>query len=231
MRILPAPPTLRQASGLLVAGLAHAAGVGALLFYLALPDVRPHAERFPETTAFMRLRAAEPGGPPIRYQPVPLERIDSTLVRAVLVSEDAAFYLHRGVDWHELAQALQEAWTEPGPVRGASTLTQQLARNLYLSPERSLGRKLAELFIARRLERDLFKRRILELYLNVIEWGPGVYGAQAAARYHYDSSAAELTRDRAARLAAVIPAPRSRSPGRMSSYANIIQSRMRALGW
>ena len=235
MHILSVPPTLRQASAWLLAGITHAAGLAALVLYLALPDVRPYAERFPERTAFMRLRAAEPGGAPIRTEPVALERIDSTLVRAVLVSEDAAFYQHRGVDWHELGQAVLEAWRESGRIRGASTLTQQLARNLYLSPERSLGRKLVELFIARRLERDLSKRRILELYLNVAEWGPGLFGVEAAARAYYGVPAASLTPSQAAGLAATLPHPLTANPrvnsDRLQWRAALILERLRARGW
>jgi monofunctional biosynthetic peptidoglycan transglycosylase len=166
---------------LAIAVLAHAAGLGLLGSYLRLPDVRPLAEAFPHRTAYMGLRAAEAGAAwHPRYEPVPLEAISPALVRAVLVAEDATFYQHRGVDWYELWQAVRDALSGSGELRGASTLTQQLARNLYLSPSRRLSRKWVELLIARRLERELPKPRILELYLNVVEWGPGIFGAAPA---------------------------------------------------
>lgn len=143
----------------------------------------------------------------IRWEPVPLARIPRHLRRAVRVAEDAAFYGHAGVDWHEVRASLREWWSEDERLRGASTITMQLARNLYLSPERSLLRKVREVLLALRLEDGLTKARILELYLNVVELGPGVFGVEAASRHYWDASVAGLGRDRAAELAAALPAP------------------------
>jgi monofunctional biosynthetic peptidoglycan transglycosylase len=135
-------------------------------------------------------------------------KISPHLKRAVLVAEDAAFWQHEGVDYDELQKSIEDGWVR-GRFRGASTITQQLAKNLYLSPERSPTRKLRELVIARRLEAELKKARILELYLNVIEWGEGIYGAEAASRAYFGVSASALGPSEAAMLAAVIVNPRA----------------------
>ncbi len=228
-------PTPRQAARVSLAALLQGAGAAALLLYLQLPDVRSLATGFPASTSYMRLRAEEsgPGWNP-RYDPVPLSEIAPELVRAVWVAEDASFYQHRGIDWYELRQAVREAWEERRPPRGASTITQQLARNLYLAPSRSLARKAEELFIARRLEHALSKRRILELYLNVAEWGPGIFGAEAAARTYYGTSARDLDLRRAAELAATLPRPLSLNPARASEQldrrTDLILRRLAALG-
>lgn len=201
------------------AGLAGA-GAGLLLasavFWATLPDVSGAATGWPDTTAYMELRvrqAREAGRSlDLRYRPVPLERIPDHLQRAVRMAEDAGFYGHEGVDWAELEKALSEAWEERRLPRGASTITQQLARNLYLSPSRSPWRKLREFFIARRLERELGKRRILELYLNVIEFGDGIFGVDAAARRYFGVPVSRLDREQSLGLAAAIPAPRTHNP-------------------
>jgi monofunctional biosynthetic peptidoglycan transglycosylase len=151
--------------------------------------------------------------------------------RAVVAAEDTRFFRHHGFDFEEVAAARRAAGREVGSVRGASTLTQQLVKNLYFTTHRSYVRKALELTITPLAELILGKQRILELYLNVVEWGPGVYGIEAAARHHYRVPAARLTRDRAARLAAILPAPRRRKPARMGRYAGIIQARMGAMGW
>lgn len=145
------------------------------------------------------------------WVPVPLERISPWLQRAVLNSEDARFHLHHGLDLVETRSALEKALEEGKLGRGASTLTQQLAKNLWLGEERSLWRKVKEVELARRLE-TLGKERILELYLSVVEWGPGIWGAEAAARAHFSRSAAELGPAESAILAALLPAPRRRDP-------------------
>lgn len=198
-----------------------AAAVGFACFsyiYLTLPDVRPLATEHPKTTAFIELRkreAAETGHTlQIRQQWVPYARISSTLRRAVLVTEDSAFFDHEGVDFTELRASLEANWEDGRFTRGASTITQQLAKNLYLSPSRNPLRKLKELMITRRLEAELSKRRILEIYLNVIEWGDGVFGAEAAARTYFGKAAAALTADEAALLAGAIVNPRVHSPAR-----------------
>lgn len=151
--------------------------------------------------------------------------------RAVVAAEDTRFFQHSGFDWEEFQKAGEEAERRGEPRRGASTITQQLMKNLFLTTHRSPVRKVVEYTLTPFAELILPKERILELYVNVIEWGPGVYGIDAASRHHYNRPASRLTRDQSARLAAVIPAPRSRTPQRMGSYAGTIQGRMRALGW
>jgi monofunctional biosynthetic peptidoglycan transglycosylase len=186
--------------------------------YLTLPDVRLLRTVNPTTTAFMELRAAEAranGRPPRRVQQwVSYGRLSQDLKRAVLVAEDDAFWQHEGVDFDQLQASLETDWTRGRWMRGGSTITQQLAKNLYLSPSKNPMRKLRELVIARRLEAELKKSRILELYLNVIEWGDGVYGAEAAARTYFRTSASALGPVESAALAAAIVNPRQMNPGR-----------------
>ena len=186
----------------------------AALVWITLPDPREYASEWPERTAYMEgwLAGGDPGARSIDYRPVPLSRIPESLGRAVLVSEDAGFYGHGGFDWHEVGAALEEAWKERELPRGASTITQQLARNLYLSPSRNPLRKLREALITRRLESRLPKNRIFELYLNVIELGPGVYGVEAAAHRYFGKPVAALSPREAAELAATIPSPRGNNP-------------------
>ena len=200
---------------------AVAAAIGFLYIayvYLTLPDVRLLATDNPRTTAFMELRkreAAEEGRPfSIRQRWVPYAQISNNLRRAVLVAEDAAFFEHDGVDLKELRASLEANWEEGTFTRGASTITQQLAKNLYLSPSRNPIRKLKELMITRRLEAALNKRRILEIYLNVIEWGDGIFGAEAASRAYFGKPASALSPDEAALLAGAIINPREHSPAR-----------------
>ncbi len=180
--------------------------------YGSLPNPASLEKENPKTTALIEARAEEArekGTKPRRNQVwVPLSRIAQPAVDAVLISEDARFFQHEGVDLTETRIALQEAWERKKLGRGASTLTQQLAKNLWLSTDRSLLRKLKELILARRLEDQLTKKRILTLYLNVAEWGDGVYGIEAGARRWFGVSAAELTPAQGAILAAMLPAPR-----------------------
>jgi len=184
--------------------------------YLTLPQATPLLKQNPETTALIEQRAEEAkaeGRKPRRRQSwVGLSNISKPAIDAVLISEDSSFYLHEGVDTAELEKALQEAWKERKLGRGASTITQQLAKNLWLSTDRSLLRKAKELVLAHRLEEALPKNRILTLYLNVVEWGSGVYGIEAGAKEHFGVSAARLTPAQGAILAAMLPAPRKRSP-------------------
>jgi len=184
--------------------------------YLTLPQATPLLKQNPETTALIEQRAAEAraeGRKPRRRQAwVGLSNISKPAIDAVLISEDAGFYLHEGVDTAELEKALQEAWKERKLGRGASTITQQLAKNLWLSTDRSLLRKAKELVLAHRLEEALPKNRILTIYLNVVEWGSGVYGIEAGAKEHFGVSASQLTPAQGAILAAMLPAPRKRSP-------------------
>jgi monofunctional biosynthetic peptidoglycan transglycosylase len=186
--------------------------------YLTLPDVRVLAKENPKTTAFMqlRIREAEDEGLKfaIRHRWVPYGQISQHLKRAVVVTEDAAFFDHEGIDLDEIKASLERNWEEGRFARGASTITQQLAKNLYLSPSRNPVRKLRELFITRRLEAALTKRRILEIYLNVIEWGDGIFGCEAAARAYFGRSAADLSREEAALMAGAIINPRELNVGR-----------------
>ena len=199
----------------------------AAYIYLSLPDVRVLRTHNPSTTAFMELRAREAssrGQTPRRLQRwVPYSRISPNLTRAVLVAEDGKFWQHDGVDYEQLREAMEVNVERMEFVRGASTITQQLAKNLYLSPSKNPLRKLRELLIARRLEAELSKRRILEIYLNVIEWGNGVYGAEAAARHYFGTSAAQLTPEEAALLAAAIVNPRVLNAGRPTSRLRLRQ--------
>ena len=186
--------------------------------YLTLPDVRPLRTSNPTTTAFMELRdseARDAGRSPRRVQRwVAYGRISSHLKRAVLLAEDDAFWKHEGVDFEQLQESIEAYWARGRLVRGGSTITQQLAKNLYLSPSKNPLRKVRELIIARRLEAELKKARIFELYLNVIEWGDGVYGAEGAARAYFQKPAAELGPAESALLAAAIVNPRLLNPAR-----------------
>jgi monofunctional biosynthetic peptidoglycan transglycosylase len=186
--------------------------------YLTLPDVRPLRTSNPATTAFMDLRDREArakGRAPRRVQRwIGYNRISPSLTRAVLVAEDDLFWQHEGIDLEQLQESLEADWTRGRFLRGGSTITQQLAKNLYLSPSKNPIRKIRELVIARRLEAELKKARILELYLNVIEWGDGIYGAEAAARAYFQTSAAALGPMESALLAAAIINPRLLNPAR-----------------
>jgi monofunctional biosynthetic peptidoglycan transglycosylase len=195
------------------------AGFAVLAYsYLTLPDVRPLKSSNPSTTAFMDLRDQEAlaqGKTPHRIQRwATYGHISPELKRAVLVAEDDAFWQHEGVDVEQLQESIETDWARGKFSRGGSTITQQLAKNLYLSPSKNPLRKLRELIIARRLEAELKKARILELYLNVIEWGDGVYGVESAAKAYFRKSAAELSQPEAALLAAAIVNPRLLNPAR-----------------
>jgi monofunctional biosynthetic peptidoglycan transglycosylase len=202
--------------------------------YLTLPDVRPLARTNPRSTAFMRLRAREAEQKGRSWRPVqrwvPYSRISPNLRRAVLAAEDDAFFAHDGIDLEQIRQSIRTDLSRGRAMRGGSTITQQLAKNLYLSPSRDPLRKVSELLIARRLEAELSKTRIFEIYLNVIEWGDGVWGAEAAARTYFHTSAAALSREQAARLAGAIVNPRVLNPakpaGRLLRRERIILSRM-----
>jgi monofunctional glycosyltransferase len=189
------------------------------LFWLTLPSAEPLRNGYPATTALIEARmqeARKQGRAGRRNQHwVPIERISIWLIRAVVNSEDARFFEHDGIDEKQTRIVLTTALEDGRLGRGASTITQQLAKNLWLGEERTLWRKLREVFLARRLEK-LGKRRILELYLNVVEWGDGIYGADAAARVWFGKSAAVLLPEEAAVLAAMLPAPRKRNPWRPS---------------
>ena len=165
-----------------------------------------------------------------RYEFVPLSQISRDFQHAVIAAEDARFYEHHGFDWHAMELAAEND-VEGGRIRGGSTITQQLVKNLFLGTDRSILRKGAEFTLVPVAEFVLGKQRILELYLNVVEWGPGVYGAESASRYYYRTSARNIDRDKAARLAAILPLPLKRRPDRMNQYSAIIMERMRQVGW
>jgi monofunctional glycosyltransferase len=216
------------------------------------------ADRNPERTSLMeqREREARAAGDSlvIRQEWVELEGISRNLQRAVIVAEDYRFREHRGIDWvslaeevewsgddefswwsgddrRALAEALRYVWSNRNDLRGRSTITQQLAKNLYYGTDRSLARKVMEFVVARRLERRLGKDRILELYLNVAEWGPGVFGAEAAAQTYFGRSAADLSLEQASALAGTLPHPLTsnpaRSPAQMRWRQNLILARLR----
>ncbi len=184
--------------------------------WITLPDVRVLRQQNPTSTAFMRIRADEArraGKPEHAAQRwMPYGRISPLLKRAVLVAEDAAFWEHEGVDFDELRASIETKWSRGGVLRGGSTITQQLAKNLYLSETRNPYRKVVELMITRRLEAELSKARILELYLNLIEWGDGIWGADAAARTYFGRPASDLSAEQAALLAGAIINPRVYTP-------------------
>jgi monofunctional biosynthetic peptidoglycan transglycosylase len=165
-----------------------------------------------------------------RYTFIPMSQISPQLQHAVVAAEDARFYQHHGFDWHEIQLAADEDM-EGGRRRGASTITQQLVKNLFFGTNRSILRKGAEFTLVPVAEFVLGKERILELYLNVVEWGPGVYGADAACRTWYGTSARNVSRDEAVRLAAILPAPLKRKPERMNQYSGLILERERQMGW
>jgi len=210
-----------------------ALGVAALWLLAALSLV---AARWidPPTTAVhieRRLQAWMQGKPyRERYKFVPLRQISPDLQHAVIAAEDARFYQHHGFDWHAMELAADNDM-EGGRLRGGSTITQQLVKNLFFGTERSLLRKGAEFTLVPVAELVLGKQRILELYLNEVEWGPGVYGAEAACHYYYGIPARTIGRDDAARLAAILPAPRRRRPDRMNRYSGLIEVRMQQMGW
>jgi monofunctional biosynthetic peptidoglycan transglycosylase len=165
-----------------------------------------------------------------RYKFVPLSQISPDFQHAVISAEDARFYQHHGFDWRAIELAAKEDM-EGGRTRGGSTLTQQLVKNLFFGTGRSFIRKGAEASLVPVAELVLGKRRILELYLNVVEWGPGVYGAESACRYYDRTSARHIGREESARLAAILPAPLKRRPERMNNYSAVILRRMSQSGW
>ena len=172
----------------------------------------------PETTAFMESRVAAQPSLKLQHSWAPYDRISIHLKRAVVVAEDAKFLDHEGFDWEAIQDALAKNQRKGKVVAGASTISQQLAKNLFLSGERSWLRKGQEAIITWMIERTMSKRRILELYLNVAEWGEGVFGAEAAARHHFGVSAAALGPEQAAWLAAILPSPRRYARGRTTPY-------------
>jgi monofunctional biosynthetic peptidoglycan transglycosylase len=167
----------------------------------------------------------------LRYQFVPLSQISPDLQHAVIAAEDGRFYEHHGFDWQAIEIAAEDDMHGARRIRGGSTITQQLVKNLFFGTGRSILRKGAEFTLVPVAELVLGKQRILELYLNEVEWGPGIYGVEAASRTYYGTSARKINREEAARLAAVLPLPLKRRPDRMDHYSEIILDRMRQMGW
>jgi monofunctional biosynthetic peptidoglycan transglycosylase len=205
-------------------------GLLAFIWLLTLPDVALLAKTNPGPTALMEHRQAlaqsQRHPVPRQWIWVPLSRMSRHLQHAAIAAEDASFFIHEGFDWEGIKDAAIHNLEAGELKRGGSTITQQLAKNLYLSTERSLLRKAREALITRSLEHHLTKERILELYLNVAEWGNGVYGAEAAARHHFGKSAQDLTAEEAAWLAAILPSPRRYDPLRKTAFLSKRQQRI-----
>ncbi|MEI6614613.1 MAG: monofunctional biosynthetic peptidoglycan transglycosylase [Chrysiogenales bacterium] len=214
--------------------------LGGLLFWLTLPDVTWLKKENPQETAMMKFRAEQArqkGSKAHRFwKRVSLSRISPYLIQAVLIAEDDKFFEHEGFDWASMRKALGTNIEKKRGRRGGSTITQQLAKNLFLNPEQSIWRKLREAAIAMALERELSKKRILELYLNLIEWGNSIYGAEAAAQIYFRCPAASLSLSQAIRLASVLPNPHRFSTTdsgnrRMNRKRKIIAGRMLRRHW
>lgn len=212
-----------------------------VLGYLAwLPDVAELSSVNPMTTKyvqiFVRRNLRQGQRPAVAMRWVPLEDISPHLIHAVLIAEDDAFYRHAGVDWRALKRAARYNWSQGRLARGGSTITQQVARNLFLSPYRNPKRKLKEILYARHLERSLTKARILEIYLNIVEWGEGIFGAEAASRAYYGKAARELSPEQAVALAAALPSPYRWNPAappdeRTVKIRQLYLERMRKAGY
>ena len=221
---------------ILLSSLFASALVGACFyFYYSLPQVTVLRGRNPKSSALMELRDQEYRQKNIRVARrqiwVPYEAISDHLKKAVLVNEDAAFFSHKGIDVDELEAALRKDWETKSFNRGGSTITMQLARNLYLSPSKNPLRKLKEIVIAWELEQALSKKRIFEIYLNIVEWGRNIYGAEAAARFYFGKSAAALDPVEAATLAALLPSPRTSKERNVLNRRNLILARLASVGY
>jgi len=204
---------------LLLFGLA---GGVVVYLYLSLPAVNYLKTQNPQSTALIqqRLREAQQAGQilSVRQIWVGFDGIPSLLKESVRVAEDARFYEHEGIDYDEIGEAVKKNFEQGQWARGASTITQQLAKNLFLSTDKSLWRKINEYFLTLRLEKELSKNRIFHLYLNVIEFGPGIFGVETAARHYYGKGVGQLNLDEIVRLTAVIPKPLTESPNRQSRW-------------
>ncbi len=193
-----------------------------ILFYIFKPQIVLLNFVNPSLTSMMRYRTKEAAKRGIKYEIrqkwVDYNKISPSLIKAVVIAEDEKFWEHHGFDWEGIMDALRYDLKRKKILRGGSTITQQLAKNLYLKPKKSFLRKFHEALLAAELELFLSKRRIMELYLNVIEWGNGIFGAEMASRYYFNKGCSELTVDEALRLAAVLPNPRRYSPVRPSRF-------------
>jgi len=240
-----APPTeayLRRLLTLIKRGALALLGIGFLTvvwILIGLPsrsEVRELARTLPDETSVMRQRdgeAREAGRTPRRLQKtVPLSAISKNLIHAVLSAEDPNFFGHEGIDWDAVKDSIETNIEKGRYARGGSTITQQLAKNLFYTTNKSLIRKAREAIVATWMERDLSKKRIIEIYLNVIEWGDGVYGCEAAARRYYGVSCASLNGDQAAGLAAMIPSPRRINPRTNAPlHARALRRVLRQMRW
>jgi len=192
--------------------------------YFVYPDVSKLKKENPKKTSFMEFRQKqwkeEGKRITIRQYWVPLSRISNYMTKAVIIAEDDKFWSHGGFDFEAIEKSVEKDLKEKKFKFGGSTISQQLAKNLFLNPSKNPLRKIKEAILTWRMEKNLSKRRILELYLNVAEWGEGIFGIEAAARHYYGKSAADLSADEAAHLAAVLPNPRKYNPTGTSRYVN-----------
>jgi monofunctional biosynthetic peptidoglycan transglycosylase len=190
-----------------------------LYLKLTIPDVSVWRSKHPQRTAYMIYRTKDKNYLKIRnkifYKWIPIGSIPDLLQKIIIVSEDASFWSHEGIDWYEIKESVKKNINKGEFLRGGSTITQQVARNLYLSPEKNIGRKIRELMIAKELEKSLRKSEILELYLNIAEWGYNIFGVNAASQYYFQKPPQELTLDEMIRLAAVLPNPLEMKPNQM----------------
>ncbi len=207
---------------MLVFGASVAALLCGVAVYIVLttPDVTYLKTTIPYPTAYMntyqqRTQSATPRQK-LRVKYIPLHQVPEMLQRTIILAEDASFWVHKGIDWYEMRQSFWDNLRKGRFVRGGSTITQQVARNLYLSSQKSIFRKLQEMWLAHQLENVLSKRRILEIYVNIIEWGPGIFGVHKAARYYFNKLPAQLTLKEIVQLAATIPSPIRDNPFRKS---------------
>lgn len=193
-----------------------------------VPPLGRLAKANPSTTAMMNLRVQQAMETQKRFRPrhqwIPLSRVSPTLINAVIAAEDSTFFSHRGVEWGLTRDVLLESLRTGKRERGASTITQQVARNLYLSPHKTYFRKFREIILAQRMEQALSKKRILEIYLNIAEWGDGIFGAEAAAQAYFNKSAQDLTWEEATALVAVLPSPRRHRPTDKSRWVTSRQA-------
>jgi monofunctional biosynthetic peptidoglycan transglycosylase len=218
--------------------IVFAALIAFQLCTLPYGDIAELQRKNPSETAFMRERAARLREKGRRFRKIqywiPLKEIPKDAIDAVIVAEDGTFWSNEGFDWFEFKESLERDFGEGRAARGASTITQQLVKNLYLSSSRSVLRKLKEWALTWYMNRELTKSRILEIYLNVIEWGDNVYGIEAASRHYFGKSASTLSREECARLAAIIPSPRRHRADGDSRYvlrrSQLILERMEARG-
>lgn len=200
------------------------------IHYLSLPSVATLATHNPATTAFIELYKRNESllgnNPEIQWKWVPLEQISPFIVHALIYTEDNGFMTHHGIEWDQLIMALKIIWNQHRIVTGGSTITQQVAKNLYLSPDRTFSRKCRELLLAHELEKNLSKERIFEIYLNIVEWGDGIFGIEAASLHWYQCHAYELTPKQAISLAFALPNPHLRNPTnlspRLTMYTNLL---------